>query len=110
MLPLPIYFKSNSLSRKQPSPESNIRKILPAPYLRRQFHFLSPKYSYVIPCKYERGYFQVTHRVPTTEYQKNLRGFSKFGLELFLYMYAGSNIRVGSPGNFEAELRLPRQN
>ena len=22
----------------------------------------------------------------------------------------GSNIRVGSPGNFEAELRLPRQN
>ena len=24
--------------------------------------------------------------------------------------YAGSNTRVGSPGNFEAEIRLPRQN
>ena len=23
---------------------------------------------------------------------------------------SGSNIRAGSPGNFEAELRLPRQN
>ena len=29
---------------------------------------------------------------------------------IYIYIHAGSSIKVGSPGNFEAELRLPRQN